>query len=53
MDDRRRSVDEISVYLGVTRETLYEWLSEKKIPAHKVGRLWKFKKADVDVWVKA
>ncbi|GAB1365725.1 hypothetical protein MASR1M36_05960 [Candidatus Cloacimonadaceae bacterium] len=53
MDDRRRSVDEISVYLGVTRETLYEWLSEKKIPAHKVGRLWKFKKEDVDVWVKA
>ena len=53
MEDRWLSVDEISVYLGVTRETLYEWLSEKKIPAHKVGRLWKFKKEDVDVWVKA
>ena len=52
MEDRWLSVDEISVYLGVTRETVYKWLSEKKLPAHKVGRLWKFKKEDVDVWVK-
>lgn len=53
MEDRWLSVEEISVYLGVTRETVYKWLSEKKLPAHKVGRLWKFKKEDVDVWVKA
>jgi excisionase family DNA binding protein len=52
MEDRWLSVEEISVYLGVTRETVYKWLSEKNLPAHKVGRLWKFKKEDVDVWVK-
>ncbi|MCB5259126.1 MAG: helix-turn-helix domain-containing protein, partial [Candidatus Cloacimonetes bacterium] len=51
MDDRWLSVDEISVYLGVTKDTVYKWLSEKKLPAHKVGRLWKFKKEDVDTWV--
>ena len=53
MEDRWLSVEEISVYLGVTKDTVYKWLSEKKLPAHKVGRLWKFKKEDVDVWVKA
>lgn len=53
MEDRWLSGEEISVYLGVTRETVYKWLSEKKLPTHKVGRLLKFKKEDVDVWVKA
>jgi excisionase family DNA binding protein len=53
MEDRWLSGEEISVYLGFTKDTVYKWLSEKKLPAHKVGRLWKFKKEDVDVWVKA
>lgn len=52
MEDRWLSVDEMSQYLGVKRETLYKWISERGIPAHKVGRLWKFKKDEVDVWVR-
>ena len=53
MDDRWLSVTEISEYLGVRRETIYKWLERKKMPAHKVGRLWKFKKDEVDAWVRA
>ncbi len=52
MKDRWLCVDEISQYLGVKRETLYKWISERGIPAHKVGRLWKFKKDEVDAWVR-
>ena len=52
MEDRWLSVDEMSQYLGVKRETLYKWISERGIPAHKVGRLWKFKKDEVDAWVR-
>jgi len=44
MEDRWLSVDEIGVYLGVKRDTVYKWISEKAMPAHKIGRLWKFKK---------
>ncbi len=51
MDDRWLSVADISEYLGVKKDTVYKWLSKKTIPAHKVGRLWKFKKDDVDEWV--
>jgi excisionase family DNA binding protein len=50
--DRWLSVDEISGYLGVKRDTVYKWISEKKMPAHKIGRLWKFKKDEVDNWVR-
>lgn len=52
MEDRWLSVDEIGVYLGVKRDTIYKWISEKGLPANKIGRLWKFKTADVDEWVR-
>ena len=52
MEDRWLSVDEIGFYLGVKRDTVYKWISEKNMPAHKVGRLWKFKKDEVDEWVR-
>jgi excisionase family DNA binding protein len=52
MEDRWLSVDEIGIYLGVKRDTIYKWISEKSMPAHKVGRLWKFKTKEVDEWVR-
>ncbi len=53
MENRWLSVDEISTYLGVKRDTIYKWISDKSMPAHKTGRLWKFKADEVDEWVKA
>jgi excisionase family DNA binding protein len=49
--DRWLSVDEIASYLGVKRDTVYKWIDRKNLPAHKVGRLWKFRKQEVDEWV--
>lgn len=53
MEDRWLSVDEIAEYLGVAKDTIYAWVTNKGMPGHKVGRFWKFKKEDVDVWVRA
>ena len=53
MEDRWLSVDEIGAYLGGKRDTVYKWISEKAMPAQKIGRLWKFKKDEADEWVKA
>lgn len=47
------SVEEIGQYLGVSRDTIYAWIANKSMPAHKVGRLWKFKTDEVDEWVRA
>jgi excisionase family DNA binding protein len=52
MEDRWLSVDEIGTYLGVKRDTIYKWISEKAMPAHRLGRFWKFKKDEIDDWVK-
>jgi excisionase family DNA binding protein len=49
-DDRWLSVDEIALHLGIKRETVYTWIAKKGMPAHKVDKLWKFKKSEVDDW---
>jgi len=51
VEDRWFSVDEIAEYLGVKRDTVYKWIGRKSMPAHKLGRLWKFKRSEVDEWV--
>lgn len=53
MTDRWLSVEEIGEHLGVSKDTVYAWIGKRHMPAHKVGRLWKFQKAEVDAWVKA
>lgn len=53
MTDRWLSVEEISDYLGVSKDTVYVWISKRGMPAHRIGRLWKFKSDEVDVWVRS
>ncbi|KFB67799.1 helix-turn-helix domain-containing protein [Candidatus Accumulibacter vicinus] len=47
------SVDQMAAHLGVTRDSIYRWIDRKALPAHRVGRLWKFKVSEVDAWVRA
>ena len=47
------SADDIAAHLGVTKDTVYTWIAEKAMPAHKVGRLWKFQASEIDDWVRA
>ena len=53
MEERWLSVEDVSQHLGVKRDTIYKWIEKQTIPAHKVGRLWKFKISQVDKWVNA
>lgn len=53
MSDRWLSVEEIAEYLGVSKDTVYAWISKRSMPAHRIGRLWKFKSGEVDEWVRS
>jgi excisionase family DNA binding protein len=53
MDPRWLSVEEIAAHLGIKPDTVYKWIERRKMPAHKVGRLWKFQAAEVDAWVRS
>lgn len=53
MSERWLLVDEIAERLGVNPDTIYRWITRKRMPAHQVGRLWKFNSAGVVEWVRS
>ena len=51
--DKWISVDGIAEYLDVASVTIYRWLEKGQIPAHRVGKQWRFKPSEIDEWVKS
>lgn len=48
------SIEEAAEHLGVKASTIRDWIrKEKNIPAHKVGKQWKFKYSEIDAWVES
>ncbi|MDD5309628.1 MAG: helix-turn-helix domain-containing protein [Deltaproteobacteria bacterium] len=45
------SVEDAARHLGVQRDTIYKWIIRRRLPAHKAGRLWKFRRGELDSWV--
>jgi len=48
---RLLTIDEASEYLGISKLTLYGWVSARKLGFVKVGRLVKFKQQDLEKWI--
>lgn len=51
MQERWLSVAEIAEHLGISKDSVYNWINDKAMPSHKIGKLWKFKASEVDKWV--
>lgn len=52
--DKWINIEEASEYLGVNKDTIRNWIKKNcGIPAHKIGKQWKFKKSELDLWVKS
>lgn len=52
IDDRWIGIEEASKYLDVNKDTIRNWIKKDNgIPAHRVGKLWRFKKSEIDYWV--
>lgn len=47
------SVDDVARHLGVAKDSVYRWIETRGLPAHKIGRLWKFRLSEIDGWVEA
>jgi excisionase family DNA binding protein len=50
-DDKIMTLEEVANYLRLKPQTIYTWAQEKKIPAAKLGKEWRFKKSVVDKWL--
>lgn len=54
IEDNYISLEDAAAYLNIKPVTLRKWIKIKAdIPAHQIGRLWKFKKSELDEWVKS
>lgn len=47
------AAEQVAQHLGIVKDTVYRWRERKGLPAHKIGRLWKFQLSEVDAWVRA
>jgi excisionase family DNA binding protein len=46
------TVKEVAEYLRVNQYTVYRLVSQKKLPAFKVGSQWRFERSVLDNWLK-
>lgn len=49
-DNEIMTIEEVASYLKVKPQTIYTWAQEKKIPAAKIGKEWRFKRSIIDEW---
>ena len=45
------TVEEVAAYLRLQPQTIYKWAQEKRIPAVKLGKEWRFRKTILDRWL--
>ena len=51
--ERWYSMNEISEYLGITRDTILTWIEKRGMLGVKIGRTWRFKISEVDSWMRS
>ena len=51
-NDDIMTVRELADYLKIAEKTAYRFASEGKVPGFKVGSAWRFRKSDIDEWIK-
>jgi excisionase family DNA binding protein len=51
-EDDVLTIAEVAEYLKVAERTIYRLAAAKKVPAFKVGGMWRFSRADIDAWIK-
>lgn len=52
MEESLMNVARLSEYLKVNSQTIYNWVSQSQIPHIKIGNVLRFKKSDIDGWIK-
>ena len=45
------TLEEVAHYLRLKPQTIYKWAQEKRIPAVKLGKEWRFRRSILDRWL--
>lgn len=52
-NERWVDIEEVATHLGVNKDSIYRWIDKKRFPAHRAGRLFRFKLSEVDEWIRS
>ena len=52
-EEKWSSLEYVAEYLDVNKDTVRNWIKKTDIPAHRIGRQWKFKLSEIEAWVKS
>lgn len=47
------SIEDAAVFLNIKPVTLRKWIKVNSVPAHRIGKQWKFKRSELEAWVKS
>jgi len=50
--ERWVNVEDVAAHLGVAKDSVYRWIDEQRLPAHRIGRLFRFKLSEIDEWIR-
>jgi PTS system nitrogen regulatory IIA component len=53
LENKWMKVKEVAAYLQISKDLIYKWAQEGKIPVSKIGNQWRFTREEVDEWAKA
>ena len=51
-EKRLLTISEVAEFLQMNSMTVYSWVKDGKIPAFKIGKVWRFRKTEIDEWLK-
>ena len=51
MDNEIMTIEEVATYLRLKPQTIYKWAQDKRIPAAKLGKEWRFRRSLIELWL--
>jgi len=46
-------IEDVATYLKLQKQTIYSWLRQSRFTGIKMGHTWRFRKSDIDEWLKS
>jgi len=51
MPEKLLTIDDLADYFQVSKKTVYRLLQQKRLPAVRIARQWRFRAEDIDRWL--
>jgi excisionase family DNA binding protein len=51
VDERLRSIAEVAAYLGMSKDTVTEWIKTGRLKGCRIGRFWRVRPQDLEAFL--